>query len=75
MPLQGALRLGDTVVPMYVDQSRESLPEDKTVYEYLSEGRDDVDLGGRTVNARAYCGWYNFKAADQQKKIGMLSGG
>ncbi|GLI60196.1 hypothetical protein VaNZ11_002265 [Volvox africanus] len=74
-PDGGQLRLGDTVVPMYVDQSREALAADKTVYEEIAEGKDEVDLGGRLINARAYCSWYNFKGADQQKKVGSLSGG
>ncbi|KAG2434937.1 hypothetical protein HYH02_012134 [Chlamydomonas schloesseri] len=74
-PDGGALRLGDTVVPMYVDQSRDSLAADKTVYEEIADGKDEVDLGGRLINARAYCSWYNFKGGDQQKKVGSLSGG
>ncbi|KAG2486629.1 hypothetical protein HYH03_014686 [Edaphochlamys debaryana] len=74
-PDGGELRLGDTVVPMYVDQSRESLAADKSVYEEIADGKDEVDLGGRLINARAYCSWYNFKGGDQQKKVGNLSGG
>lgn len=60
-PDSGSVVLGETVVPMYVDQSRSSLDPDKTVYDVISEGREEIDLGGRSVNARAYCGWYNFK--------------
>ncbi|GFR42797.1 hypothetical protein Agub_g3762 [Astrephomene gubernaculifera] len=75
VPDGGNLRLGETVVPMYVDQSRESLAADRTVYEEIADGRDEVDLGGRQVSARAYCSWYNFKGGDQQKKVGSLSGG
>ncbi|GLC42782.1 hypothetical protein PLESTB_001417500 [Pleodorina starrii] len=74
-PDGGQLRLGDTVVPMYVDQSREALAADRTVYEEIADGKDEVDLGGRLINARAYCSWYNFKGGDQQKKVGSLSGG
>ena len=60
---------------MYVDQSRDSLNDDKTVFEELSGGAEEISLGTRTVNARAYCSWYNFKSSDQQKKVGQLSGG
>ena len=60
---------------MYVDQSRDSLNAGNTVYEELAGGRDEVALGTREVNARAYCSWYNFRGADQQKKVGDLSGG
>ncbi len=74
-PDKGELRLGDTVVPMYVDQSRELLNADKTVYDEIAEGAEEVDLNGRKVPTRAYCGWYNFKGTDQGKKVGMLSGG
>mmetsp|Transcript_19916 Transcript_19916/g.43567 ORF Transcript_19916/g.43567 Transcript_19916/m.43567 type:complete len:675 (-) Transcript_19916:182-2206(-) len=75
-PDGGELKIGDTVVPMYVDQSREEqLANDKTVYEELSEGNDEVVLGSRSIAARQYCSWYNFAGADQQKKVGSLSGG
>lgn len=74
-PDGGNLRLGETVVPMYVDQSRDSLDASKSVFEEIGGGRDEIDLNGRLVNTRAYCSWYNFKGADQQKKVGMLSGG
>ncbi len=57
MCVQGELTLGDTVVPMYVDQSRDALNPDKTVYDEIAEGREEVDLNGRTVNTRAYCSW------------------
>ena len=60
---------------MYVDQSREELNADETVFECISEGVDFVDLGGREINARAYCSWFNFKGNDQSKKVGSLSGG
>uniref|UniRef100_A0A7S0RSR6 ABC transporter domain-containing protein n=1 Tax=Chlamydomonas leiostraca TaxID=1034604 RepID=A0A7S0RSR6_9CHLO len=74
-PDKGTLELGDTVVPMYVDQSRAALNPDRSVYDEISEGKDEVDLSGRSVPTRAYCSWYNFKGLDQQKKVGQLSGG
>lgn len=74
-PDSGELKVGDTVAPMYVDQSRDALSADKTVYEEISEGNDEVVLGSRSINARAYCSWYNFNGGDQQKKVGDLSGG
>jgi len=74
-PDVGALRKGDSVVLGYVDQSRESLDDKKTVWEELSGGLDIIQLGKRTIPSRAYCGSFNFKGADQQKKVGMLSGG
>eukprot|EP00775_Hariotina_reticulata_P003964 gene3964-4217_t len=74
-PDAGQLELGETVRPMYVDQSREALDANKTVYDTISNGFDEVDLNGRSISARAYCSWYNFKSADQQKKVGVLSGG
>jgi len=74
-PDKGMLRLGETVVPMYVDQSREALNTERSVYDEIADGKEEVDLNGRTVNTRAYCSWYNFKGVDQQKKVGMLSGG
>jgi ATP-binding cassette ChvD family protein len=74
-PDGGALRVGDSVKLGYVDQSRESLDDKKTVWEELSNGDDIIHLGKREVPSRAYCSWFNFKGADQQKKVGMLSGG
>ncbi|MHB1328983.1 MAG: energy-dependent translational throttle protein EttA, partial [Gemmatimonadales bacterium] len=74
-PDGGALIVGSTVQPSYVDQSRETLDPDKTVYEEISGGQDILDFGKRQVNARAYCAGFNFKGADQQKKVGVLSGG
>ncbi|KAI8464117.1 MAG: ABC family transporter [Monoraphidium minutum] len=74
-PDGGTLELGDTVVPMYVDQSRDELDPKQTVYDAIAGGAEEVDLNGRSVNARAYCGWYNFKGADQSKRVGDLSGG
>lgn len=75
-PDKGDIRVGDTVKISYVDQSRAHLDDKKTVWEEVSNGLDQISLGGkREVNSRAYCGWFNFKGADQQKKVGMLSGG
>jgi ATP-binding cassette ChvD family protein len=75
-PDKGSIKVGDTVKISYVDQSRAHLDDKKTVWEELSGGLDQINLGGkREVNSRAYCGWFNFKGADQQKKVGMLSGG
>ena len=73
-PDAGTLTPGDTVQLGYVDQSRE-LDPDKTVWEEISEGEDDVALGPRTVASRAYCSSFNFKGRDQQRKVGELSGG
>ncbi len=75
-PDKGSIRLGDTVKIGYVDQSRAHLDDKKTVWEEISGGLDQMLLGGKKeVPSRAYCGWFNFKGADQQKKVGMLSGG
>jgi energy-dependent translational throttle protein EttA len=74
-PDAGALRLGDTVQLAYVDQSRAALEPKNTVFTEISGGRDTIELGGREVNARAYCSWFNFRGADQQKPVGQLSGG
>ena len=74
-PDSGTLRVGDTVKIAYIDQSRDSLEPDRTVYETLSGGNEILTLGKREVNARAYCAWFNFRGADQQKKVGTLSGG
>ena len=74
-PDGGSLRLGDTVKLGYVDQSRDALSPDKTVWEEISEGNDEIDLGKRKIQSRAYVGAFNFKGADQQKKVGQLSGG
>jgi len=73
-PDAGALRLGETVQLGYVDQRRELSP-DKTVWEELSGGEDEITLGKRTVPSRAYVSWFNFKGRDQQRKVGQLSGG
>src|SRR5207302_6569912 len=74
-PDSGAFSVGPTVKLGYVDQSRETLDPNKTVWEELSGGLDLIKLGNREVNSRAYCGSFNFKGADQQKKVGQLSGG
>ena len=74
-PDGGTLRIGETVQIGYVDQSRDALVADKTVYDEISDGNDEVELGKRTVNSRAYCSWFNFRGRDQQRKVGTLSGG
>ncbi len=74
-PDAGTLRLGDTVQVGYVDQSRDALDPDKTVWQEISDGRDEVVLGKREVASRAYVSWFNFKGRDQQRKVGSLSGG
>ncbi len=74
-PDGGALRIGDTVDLGYVDQSRDSLDANKTVWEEISDGEDQIILGKRAVASRAYVGAFNFKGADQQKRVGILSGG
>ncbi|HYF38831.1 MAG TPA: energy-dependent translational throttle protein EttA [Gemmatimonadales bacterium] len=74
-PDGGALKIGSTVEIAYVDQSREALDPEKTVYQEISGGQDQLQFGKRSVNARAYCAGFNFRGADQQKKVGVLSGG
>jgi sulfate-transporting ATPase len=74
-PDAGALRLGDTVKIGHVDQSREALAADKSVWEEITGGRETVELGKREVASRAYVSWFNFKGRDQQRKVGSLSGG
>ncbi len=74
-PDSGTLRLGDTVKLAYVDQSRDALDPDRTVWEEISGGADHVALGDRTINSRAYTAGFNFKGTDQQKKVAKLSGG
>ena len=73
-PDAGALTLGDTVKLGYVDQGRE-LDPDRTVWETVSDGDDEIRLGSRRVASRAYCSWFNFKGRDQQRTVGALSGG
>jgi ATP-binding cassette ChvD family protein len=74
-PDSGKLIVGETVELGYVDQSRDILSPDKTVYEEISGGHELLEMGGRTVNARAYVSKFNFKGPDQEKKVGILSGG
>ena len=74
-PDAGTIRLGETVKLGYVDQSRQALDPKKTVWEEISGGYDMIQLGKREVPSRAYVGWFNFRGADQQKKVGLLSGG
>jgi ATP-binding cassette ChvD family protein len=74
-PDSGAIKIGESVQLGYVDQSRDALDDKKNVWEEISGGNDILYLGKREINSRAYCGAFNFKGADQQKKVGMLSGG
>jgi ATP-binding cassette ChvD family protein len=74
-PDAGTLRVGETVRIGYVDQSRDALDADKTVFEEISGGQDEVQIGKRAVPSRAYASWFNFKGRDQQRKVGTLSGG
>ncbi len=74
-PDSGSLRTGNTVQLAYVDQSRDTLNNDKTVWEEISEGQDILKIGTYETPSRAYCGRFNFRGTDQQKKIGLLSGG
>jgi ATP-binding cassette ChvD family protein len=74
-PDAGAMELGQTVELAYVDQSRDALDPDKTVFEEVSQGADILYFGRAEVNSRAYLSWFNFRGADQQKKVGVLSGG
>ncbi len=75
VPDSGQLRLGETVKLGYVDQSRDSLNATKTVWEEISDGNEELELGKRKMSSRAYVGAFNFKGTDQQKKVGQLSGG
>ena len=74
-PDSGVFKVGESVKIAYVDQTRESLDPNKSIYEELSGGQDVIQLGGREVNARQYVSWFNFSGTDQQKKVGTLSGG
>jgi ATPase subunit of ABC transporter with duplicated ATPase domains len=71
----GKLTVGDTVKLGYVDQSRDTLNPDRTVWEEIADGRDIIELGKASVPSRAYVSGFNFKGSDQQKKVGQLSGG
>ncbi len=74
-PDSGSIKIGETVVMAYVDQSRETLDSEKNVWEEISGGNDNITLGARRMNSRAYVASFNFLGADQQKKVGTLSGG
>jgi len=74
-PDSGEVSVGETVNLSYVDQGRADLDPEKTVFKEIAGEREDIDLGGQTVNSRAYVGWFNFKGSDQQKIVGKLSGG
>ncbi|MFC3117913.1 energy-dependent translational throttle protein EttA [Jhaorihella thermophila] len=74
-PDTGTIEYGDTVQLAYVDQTRDALDPDKTVWEEISGGAEIIDLGDAQVNSRAYCSSFNFRGGDQQKKVGLLSGG
>jgi ATP-binding cassette ChvD family protein len=74
-PDKGTIAIGDSVQLGYVDQSRDALHANKTVWEEISEGNEVIYLGKREINSRAYCSAFNFKGSDQQKKVGQLSGG
>jgi sulfate-transporting ATPase len=74
-PDSGALRIGESVKLGYVDQSRDTLQANSTVWEEISGGQDEIDLGRRKIASRAYCALFNFRGADQRKKVGQLSGG
>ncbi len=74
-PDGGTITVGSTVQLAYVDQSRDSLDDDATVYEEITGGKDDLVVGGREIHGRAYVASFNFKGSDQQKKVGVLSGG
>ena len=74
-PDSGAITIGDTVKIGYVDQRHKEIDPNKSVYEVISGGNEVIDVGGQTINSRAYCSKFNFQGADQQKKCGVLSGG
>jgi len=74
-PDSGVIKIGSTVKLGYVDQSRDHLNDNKTVWEEISEGLEELQLGNRVVKSRAYCAAFNFRGGDQQKKVGQLSGG
>jgi sulfate-transporting ATPase len=74
-PDAGTLRIGETVQVGYVDQSRDALSADRSVYEEISDGNEEIELGKRKIPSRAYVSWFNFKGGTQQRKVGTLSGG
>ncbi|AFB20638.1 energy-dependent translational throttle protein EttA [Rickettsia canadensis] len=75
IPDSGSIKIGQTVKLGYVDQSRDHLDDNKTIWEEISEGLDELQLGNKIVKSRAYCAAFNFRGSDQQKKVGQLSGG
>ncbi|WP_347939234.1 energy-dependent translational throttle protein EttA [Rickettsia oklahomensis] len=75
VPDSGSIKIGQTVKLGYIDQSRDHLDDNKTIWEEISEGLDELQLGNRIVKSRAYCAAFNFRGGDQQKKVGNLSGG
>jgi len=74
-PDTGSLRIGESVKIAHVDQSRDSLPDHQTIFQAISGGEEILHLGNREVNSRGYCAQFGFTGADQQKKVGILSGG
>ena len=74
-PDAGEFNLGETVKLGYVDQSRDALEDKQTVWQVISDGMEEIELGKRTIQSRAYVGQFNFKGGDQQKQVGQLSGG
>ncbi|MBL4667831.1 MAG: ATP-binding cassette domain-containing protein, partial [Flavobacteriales bacterium] len=74
-PDSGTFKVGETVKLGYVDQSHEDLDDDKTIFEVFSGGTEMMEFGGRTINSRAYLSRFNFQGGDQNKKVGILSGG
>jgi len=74
-PDKGAIKIGDTVKLGYVDQSRDALDDNKTIYDEISEGSETMQMGERSINSRSYVSSFNFKGQDQQKRVGILSGG
>jgi sulfate-transporting ATPase len=74
-PDEGTIRIGETVKIGYVDQRHKEIDPEKSVYEVISGGNEVIEVGGQTINSRAYCSKFNFQGADQQKKCGVLSGG
>ncbi|MDH3982439.1 MAG: energy-dependent translational throttle protein EttA [Kiritimatiellaceae bacterium] len=75
VPTSGRLELGDSVDISYVDQLRDDLDANKTIWEEITDGEETIEVGGREMSSRAYCARFNFKGAEQQKKVGVLSGG
>ena len=74
-PSSGEFTTGETVALSYVDQSHEKLKDDKTIYEIISDGQEDIEVGGNRINARAYLSRFNFSGGDHNKKVSNLSGG